>query len=80
MDESREEAGDASLALRHALGDPAERDKNMLMQLGDTNKAIVFIIIALAMAMMANTNMFSSPCSVGDPEPGGEGPYEGSRA
>jgi hypothetical protein len=52
----------------------------MLMQLGDTNKAIVFFIIALAMALMPYTNAFSSPWSVGDPEPGGEGPYEGSRA
>jgi len=52
----------------------------MLMQLGETNKAIVFFIIALAMAVMPNTNVFSSPCSVGDPEPGGEGPYEGCRA
>jgi hypothetical protein len=44
------------------------------------NKAIVFFIIALAMALMPYTNAFLSPCSVGDPEPGGEGPYEGSRA
>jgi hypothetical protein len=64
----------------HALGDPVERAKNVLTHLSDTNKAVVFFIIALAMALMPNTNVLLSLCSVGDPEPGGEGPYGGSRA
>jgi hypothetical protein len=48
--------------------------------LSNTNKADVFFIIALVMALMPNTNVLLSLCSVGDPEPGGEGPYGGSRA
>lgn len=52
----------------------------MLMQLRDTNKTVVLFILALVMALMPNTNVLSSPCSVDDPEPGGEDPYGGSWA
>jgi hypothetical protein len=52
----------------------------MLTQLSDTNKTVVLFILALVMALMPNTNVLSSLCSVGDPEPGGEDPYGGIRA
>jgi hypothetical protein len=64
----------------HTVVDVAERDKNEFTQLSDTNKAVVFFIIELAMAVMSNINVLSSIYSVGDPQPGGEGPYGGSRA
>ena len=80
VDEGRKKVGDTSLAPRHALDDPTERHKNMFTQLSDTNKTVVLFILALVMALMPNTNVLSSPCSVDDPEPGGEDPYGGSWA
>jgi hypothetical protein len=80
VDEGRKKLGDATLATRRTLDDPAERDKNEFTQLRDTNKADVFFIIELTMAVMSNINVLSSLYSVGDPEPGGKHPYGGSRA
>ena len=52
----------------------------MLTHLSDMNKALVFSVLALVMALMPDINVLLSPRSVGDPEPGGQSPYGGSRA
>jgi hypothetical protein len=52
----------------------------MLTQLSGMNKVVVFSVPALVMALVPDTNVLLSPRSVGDPEPGGESPYGGSRA